>query len=237
MNETPIQKRTSLKRISTPVAEIVSASKAKRPVAIIAGNSVDRYAKAVAALKSATADKTETQEVVFEAGVKLLVQTNIANPGNPISSVEVTDATGATAQVQFRDVYSAVDGDIVSEVFESQLPGLDVNDFVHEIVVAKFDSSVFLVNGEFDEKRYEAFKVAIDNAAKCLNIASPLSSSRKVTAKPNFHASRWTAVKTVEQQLALQAVLPASIAGKVICEGTREIVESASINSTCHWEG
>jgi hypothetical protein len=215
----------SLKRLTIPVEETTASVKgAKKPQTKIAGNQVDLYVKACEALKAADAAKKETQEKVLSAGINLVLQTNLANPQNPVTTVEVLDDTGATAQVQFKDAYGIADGEAVSAVFDG-LRGpngkkLDVNDFVHETVKATFDSKIFLDDkGEFSQARYDAFKRAIDSTAAALNVPSPLTCKKMVTAKLNFHEIRWAAVPTLEAQKMIQQILPATVAGRPVCEG------------------
>lgn len=197
---------------ATPAA--TGKKKADKPRIAVKGNSVQRYVEAVDALKTAEATKKQEQVVVFEAGVALLMKENLLNSSNPISSVEVTDETGAVAQVQFKDQYGVVDADVVSGVFDALQ--LDVNEFVTEELEAKFDSTVFLVNGEFNGKRYETFMNKIAEAAKELNVPNPMTIKKKVTAKQNFHTLRWRSIVRLDAQQAIQRVLPATVAGRKV---------------------
>ena len=224
----------TLKRANVQVeTKAAAAAKNVKPRCKIGGDVVDRYVKANDALKAAKAILLETEAPVKAAGVELVIETNLSCPTNPVTSVEVTDETGAVAQIQFKDVYGNVDAEVVSAIFDTLQDDkhnpLDINQFVHETVVAKFDSKVFLdAKGEFVPDRYAAFKEAIDKVAATFGIASPLSSSSLVTAKENFHSVRWS-IPGKAQQLAIQGVLPASVAGRKVCEGTKPLVKASPV--------
>ena len=110
----------ALKRLDDiPVGKAEKSSKAAKPSVNIHGIAVKAYVEALDALRIATANKASTEQPVLEAGSDLIFKTNLGQPASPVTSVEVTDDSGATAQVQFKNQYGAVDGDVVSEVFKN----------------------------------------------------------------------------------------------------------------------
>lgn len=213
----------ALKRVELPIEQAATSATAIRPKVTIKGDKVNRYVKACDSLKSAFAAKKETEQVVKDAGIDLVINTCLAHPDKPATTVEVSDETGAVAQVQFRAQYGSVEAEKVCAVFGS-LRGsndssLDINDFVHETVQVSFDSSVFIVNSEFQQARYDAFKKAVDKVAAIFGVASPLSSKKVVTANSTFHNARWGAIPGFDQQKAIQDVMPATVAATGVKEG------------------
>ena len=88
----------------------------------------------------------------------------------------------------------------MENLFESVLD-TDSNDHVQFTVKAAFNSDVFLKDGEFNEAIYEAFKKAIDATAAALNVASPLSSKKLLSPKPDFHQKRWSTFDARQNEL------------------------------------
>jgi hypothetical protein len=211
----------TLNRINVNSAEAPKTkSKTARPVAQVEGDIVRRYNLACDNLKTAEAAKKELEPSIKLPGLDLVINTNLKACATPIGSVEVTDETGATTMVTLKDAYGAVDADAVSAVFSGLK--LNVNDFVFETIEAKFDSSVFFVDGCFNQERFNAFKKAIEDTATKFKVANPLSTSTKVTAKEDFHSKRWAAIPDFAKQKAIQQILPAQVAARKVCDADPE---------------
>lgn len=225
-----------LKRVAAPSdAAPATAKVSKRPTTTIQGRAVKRYLQVCRRLKMLAAAKETLETPVQSAGLKLLFKHNVSNPGGPVTSVNVIDSTGAEANVQFKDQYKTADAEVAVAMFDEvsldpkvaallppaaegqPAPLVDPNDFIHEVITAKFDNSVFLVSKdgkeEFSQERFDAFKAAIEETAKKLGITTPvLTSTTKIVPKSNFHAARWGKFPSVEAQETIQKTLIATVA-------------------------
>jgi len=220
-----------LKQINAPVAK-AKKSKTEMPSVTLdtTTNVVDsagevkvvqlltEFNKARAAQKAAEAVVKELEPQVKEAGVREWIKANVENaPGEPITSIKLVDQNGSETRLTGMDKYPMADSEPVVELFEGALSDKvkelkeDVNSYVQFTLKAAFDSKVFLdAEGDFSEKIYQAFKKAIDETAKKLNVVSPLSAAQVLSPKPGFHKDRWNKFNVV-QQTQIYKVLPNTV--------------------------
>lgn len=175
------------------------------------------YNAAVAAKKEAESTIAKLRPQIMLAGLKNLFDTNLENPKHPVSSVRLRDEEKAVVRVTFQDRYSAPNLAEAEEFFASLK--LDINDFLQQSVAASFNSGIFVVNGEFNKKVFDSYRIVIGQTTKELiacgllakNTASPLDTVPVVQVRDEFHAKRWEAVPTVSGQTALSAVCPNTV--------------------------
>jgi hypothetical protein len=212
-----------IKDISAPVATAKKSKTEMPSVTLTASVSIvddkgertaqllTEFNKARAAYKLAESQMKELEPSVKEAGVREWIKVNSANaPGEPITSIKLVDLNGSETRLTGMDKYPIADPEPVEALFDDVLKA-DANDFVQFTLKASFDSKVFLnKNGNFDQRIYDAFKVAIDATAKKLGVASPLSTVKVLSPKPDFHKSRWEKFNVVQQSQIFK-VLPNTI--------------------------
>lgn len=192
----------------TPIVR--QKSKSPIPVVPVLGVRVREYSDAVADLKAAEAKVKEIKPILIALGLPEIVRRNLDNPGSPISSVKLTDLAGGTVTVSNKDSYSVTaEADVIDKAFESL--GLESGKYVHQHIVAGFDSDVFNVDGHFDLKRFEAFQKAINKVAAKLGVQSPLTTKVKISSVEGFHDIRWTIATTTKAQKVITEVLPNTV--------------------------
>lgn len=86
----------------------------------------------------------------------------------------------------------------------------NINNYAAFEPVAEFDSEVFLVGGKFNQERYDTIMQALDEVSQELGVPNPLSCSKVLRPKADFHTIRW-AMFDLEANLKIQAVLPTQI--------------------------
>ena len=196
----------ALKSLKVAVPEKTATKKDEIPAFEVAGNVCSRFNKAKADLKDAEAVVAELEPVVKGVALPNLFEFNVGNPNNPTTSVKIVDGSGAVVRVSFTKRYSAAEVDAAEATFAGL--GADINLYVQRTVKVAFDNKVFIgADGAFSEKTFNAFKKAIDETAKKLGVASPLSGKEVVEPKPDFHEKRWEAFPTVESQTKLSEAL------------------------------
>jgi hypothetical protein len=167
---------------------------------------VQIYNEAHADKKKAEQSMKETRPKLETPGVDEVFAQNCAHPLEPITSVKLTDGSGAVCRLSFTAKYGAADAEQVEAVFDAT--GKDINDYLVSTVAAKFDSKVFLdAEGNFSKTVYDKFRLAVERVAKELGVECPLSTAKVVIPKPDFHERRWKDF-TVQQQKDISAVLP-----------------------------
>ncbi len=173
-------------------------SKSDIPIIHVEGDLIKRYNDTKKTMDEAEAALKEMRPTVLDDALPAIYAHNCdPNCLKPISSVKLEDDEGELACVQCQNSYSAVDPEPVEALFEKL--GVDINEYVAEKLVAKFDSSVFTDgDGNFDKKIYEKFRVAIEKAAFELKLRNtdgtlrnPLSTARVVMPRPTFHERRF----------------------------------------------
>jgi len=196
----------ALKSLKVNVLEKATAKKEEIPAFAQKGDICSRFNTAKENLKVAEAVVKELEPELKAKALPNLFEFNVANPNNPISSVKLVDSTDSVVRISFTKKYSAANADLTEQVFEGL--GADINEYVQRTVKVAFDNKVFLdKDGNFSEKVYDAFKKAIDEVSKKLNVESPLTGKEVVEPKPNFHDIRWEAFPTIESQGKLYEAL------------------------------
>lgn len=203
----------TLKRSKAVVAEKPTAKKSDIPTADVSGDLVARFNKAVADQKAAEAIVNECKPQVLKAGLKEIYETNVANAGNPVSSVKLVDEMGAVVRVTSQNRYGAVDPDMAVNLFEelgaATSAEIDPNEYVQEIVSPSFNTTVlYSADGTFSDTIFNAYQAAIKKVTVELiakgklapGTESPLTGKRMFMPKPTFGAARWAAFPQVELQ-------------------------------------
>lgn len=189
------------------------------PKLLLAGTMVRDYCNAADAEKAAKELKERLAPDLREVALDYLFQENVRHPENAFNSLKLEDKPikkdksameeepAAVVRFEFTSKYNAADAEQVSEVFDG-FEGVDVNEHVVEALVAKFDASVFLdANGNFDKKKYDKYRTAIEAVAVELDDKMPLTTEKVVMPKPDFHVQRW-ALFDEAQQRSISEVLP-----------------------------
>lgn len=209
-------------KIKLPVGGRVE--KAKMPIVDIVGDVVKQYNAASAAKKAAEDVMEDLRPEIVEVGVGAVLENNVGAPGNPVASAKLVDETGASTMVSFTAKYSAL-GDASKvenlENFFSSLDGdvmdSDINHYVQETLLAKFDCKVFLDQvGVFSKLKYDKYRLAIERVARELADPCPLEVSKVLVPLEGFHEKRWAAFPDVELQKQLAEVLPNVVTVKPI---------------------
>ena len=187
------------------------------PSVPVEGDTVTRYNEACDQIDKAEAVINELKPVLHEVGLQAVFEHNVAHASEPkeiLSSVNLTDSEGEVCQLSWTRKDLKNDKAQVQAEFNRlrtvEGKKADVNEFAGFEPVAKFDAKVFVVDGKFDEKRYKAFMDAIAKVAKGFNVDNPLSCTKVLKPKPDFHDRRWQ-VFDVEANLAIQTVLPTQV--------------------------
>lgn len=82
-----------------------------------------------------------------------------------------------------------------------------INDVLMYTVDASFDSNVFNdENGKYSAERFNAFQAALNQVCETYGVQNPLSVTKKLAVKPDFHEKRWR-MFTAEENASLHAVL------------------------------
>lgn len=187
------------------------------PTIEVDGDTVTRYNEACDQMDKAEAVINELKPVLHEAGLQAVFEHNVGHADDPkaiLSSVNLTDSEGEVCQFS----WTRKDLKNNAEQADAEFRRLrradgkkaDVNEFAGFEPVAKFDAKVFMVDGAFDKKRYNAFMQAIAKVAKSFNVDNPLSCIKVLKPKPDFHDRRWQAFD-VEANLVIQTVLPTQV--------------------------
>jgi len=202
------------------------ASKSDIPIVAVDGLSIKRFVDAKKSLAEAEATVAELEPQIKGRGVREICGLNIENPGAPRASVKLQDETGAITTITMQNRYSLIgDVEAADAIFTNMES--DINNFVQMTVRAKFNDAIFISqtganSGEFSDKIFKAYQTAIDKVTAELKksgllpdeVESPLSSSKVAVVRKTFHAERWSVFKDVEQQLKIQAVVPATVSAK-----------------------
>jgi hypothetical protein len=203
----------TLKRSKAVVAEKSTAKKSDISTSEVSGDLVARFNKAVADQKAAEAIVNECKPLVLKAGLKEIYETNVTNPTNPVSSVKLIDEMGAVVRVTSQNRYSAVDPDMVVNLFEelgtATSTEIDPNEHVQEVVLPSFNNAVlYTTDGTFSDAIFNAYQAAIKKVTVELitkgklspGTESPLVGKRMFMPKPTFGVARWSAFPQVELQ-------------------------------------
>lgn len=170
------------------------------------------FNKAKQAMKDAEAKVKELEPEVKKIGVMEWIKQNVEKaPGEPLSSIKLVDPNGSVCRLTGQERYPLADAEPVVQLFDDTLHQ-DVNQFVQFTLKAKFDSNVFLdSDGDFQEEVYEAFAKACADVAKKFNRPNPLTATKVLSPKPNFHKERWINFSATQNR-QIHDVLPNVVA-------------------------
>ena len=215
----------ALKRLKVKLAAQPATKSGDIPVILIEGDLIKQYNTADKQVKDGEKLMKDLRSEVLEIGLENesgLYSRNIADAAHPITTVKLQDDEGEVVQVQFQNKYGVVpDLEAAEEFFADakRLTGkpVDINDFMQETVVAKFDCGVFLdAQGKFQQAIYDKFRTAIEKVATQLAVACPLESKKVVAPLPVLHEKRWAVFPVIEAQKRLTQLCPSTIAIKPV---------------------
>jgi len=208
----------ALKKLSN-VVETAKPTKESVPVITVENSAVTRFNQAKSQLKEAEAIVEELEPVIKQLGLKHIFKHNVEQPTAPWTSVKLEDKnTGEKCRVSATSAYVIANPDNVEQAFTAL--GKDSGDYAQFVTKSAFNDKVFIVGNEFNQDVYAAYKSAIDAVTATLkaqgvlpsSAESPLSSKQVVMPKPDFHDKRWAAFPSVDDQMAIQKVLPMKVA-------------------------
>jgi hypothetical protein len=185
------------------------------PVVRIEGDLIKQYNTADAQVKAGEGLMKDLRSEILELGRDAEIYSrSIADPAHPTLTVKLQDERGEMLRVQFTSKYSAVLDVQAAEEFFSSVKGpdgkqVDINEFMHETVVGKFDCAVFSgVDGKFQQAIYDKFRKAIERVAAELEVACPLETRKVVQPLPCLHEKRWATFKGIDSQVRLTELCP-----------------------------
>lgn len=203
-----------------------SKSKTNIPVVYLDGTDiVARYNAAKTKLDDATATMNEIKPTLVKVGLEAVFKHNCENAATPsqmISSVNLKDRlpegeAGLAAALQEVCMFSwlrkdtACDPKQVEAEFNNILTvegkKANINNYAEYEVMASFDTSVFKVNGKFNQERYDAYIEALREVSEKFEVEMPLSCGKVLKPKADFHDRRWKTFD-LETNLQLHTVLP-----------------------------
>jgi hypothetical protein len=211
----------------------VADKKSEIPIVRFEGETMKKYNDAVAAMKEADGLIKELKPVIHQAAMQHIFTHNCAKTCvQQMTSVKLQDVTideakdegdperyilGEVTRVSFTAAYNNCSAEQVEAAFQ-KMPGRDVNDYVGETLAASFDDKVFLdAEGNFDQKVYDKFRVAVEKVARELglknadgSVNSPLKTKRVLIVKEEFHEKRFKDFD-VDENFTLAKVLPNTI--------------------------
>ena len=156
------------------------------------GTSVTEFSKQAKCEKAAKKAKDESKALFDKEALLALFQHNVTNPTDPKTTVKVTDEGDGCVNVSFKNQYSDLPYTETLALL-TKLGVRNVNKFVAEHLVVGFDSSVFYGEGGLlNTELYTEMVEAIQEVAARHSVACPLSSTKVLRVKPDFHAERWT---------------------------------------------
>lgn len=204
-----------LKRVKVKATQIAPGSDGI-PVVPIEGDLIAAYNEADKKEKDGKKEKDALRDDIVAIAVEDIFERSCKDPAKPTLTVKLTDEEGQSLRVEFADKYGPVDPKQVVRLFAGKvLPDgakANVNDYVHEVVVVKFDSKVFLdKEGKFSQRKYDKYLMAVSDVALEEGDPCPLDSSKTVVAKDTFHADRWRDFPSVKMQADIFGVLENSI--------------------------
>jgi len=200
----------------------------------VKGNAVSRYAQACDDQKKAEAVKAECAPVLQEAGLLHVFEHNVeaTSATELISSVNLVDKADSEDQetvdrVQFtwsrknlKNDPEAVKAAFLQVTTKDGLPA-KWDDYCEWQLEAAFDASIFMEKDprtkkkKFQQARYDAFMEALKTVCAEHKVDMPLSLTKKLVPKEDFHERRFKDFD-VDANLALLGALPNSIALEAI---------------------
>lgn len=153
---------------------------------------VTEFSKQAKAEKDAKKAK-ETQKAKFEQqAIRALFLHNITNPTEPLVTVKVTDDGDGCVNVSFKDQYADLPRDPALKVL-TQLGVRNPNKFVTEHMLVGFNTGIFYgADGMFRTELFNDVVEALQEVADRHDVDLPISSTKVLRVKPDFHKERWT---------------------------------------------
>ena len=186
----------------------------------VKGDTVARYNEACDQIDKAELVVKELKPTLLEAGLSAIFRHNCTNPTDPkarVSSVNLIDDDPdavETLRVTWQRKNLKNDPKVVLAEFNSLRTvddkKVNINDYAGYEVVADFDASVFTVNDRFDQERFDAYVEALTLVSERFGVAMPLSCSKVLVPKSDFHEKRWSTFD-VETNFVIQSVLPTQV--------------------------
>lgn len=156
------------------------------------GTEVTEFSKQAKAEKEAKKAKDAAKALFDKEALLALFQHNVENPTDPKTTVKVTDEGTGCVNVSFKNQYSDLPYTETLALL-TKLGVRNVNKFVAEHLVVGFDPTVFYGEGGLlNTELYTEMVEAIQDVAARHNVACPLSSTKVLRVKPDFHVERWT---------------------------------------------
>jgi hypothetical protein len=184
------------------------------PVVNVESDLISQYNKADAQKKAAEGVMNDLKPEILELGLSEVFKRSCADPLNPTPTVKLQDDEGEVLRVEFTKRYGNIpdDGE-ADELFEQITDGdgnpVDINRYVQEVVVAKFDDKVFYdAEGNFVPKVYDTFRKAVEEVSRKLGVACPRETTKVFTPKEVFHMERFKTFPDPDVQAKLTVVMP-----------------------------
>lgn len=203
-----------LKKLKIKLAAAAASKLGDIPVVLVEGNIITQYNDADRQVKDGEALMKDLRGEILEIGRDgEIFRHNVENPRHPIGTVKLQDEDGESLRVQFTSKYGQVaDVGAAEALFASGKVGgvnLNINEYMQETVVGKFDCSVFNgPGGKFSQVVYNAFRAAIEQVSNDLGVPCPLETKKVVVPLPSLATERWSLFPTVELQRALSEICP-----------------------------
>ena len=204
-----------LKTLPLPEAKS-KKSKKELPQLPVAGDIVSRFNDAADQLSKAQAVMDELAPELKELGMAFVFERNCTTPLNPksiISSVNLVDAQGEIVQYTWKRANKACSAGLVEAFFKDRQTRQDkranVNDYAAWKPKAEFDAKVFMVDGKFNQDRYDAFVEALALVAEEFDVPNPLTCTKVFGPTDSLHEIRFRDF-TPEENVEMAEVLPTS---------------------------
>lgn len=204
-----------LNDIDLPDADQKKASAKTIPTITVHGDAVTRYNEASDTVAAAEEILKELKPVLVDAGLAYVFEHNrehAKSADEQISSVNLCDAdSGEICQFSWLKKNLKINAKAVDAEFKGlctvEGKRANINDYINYVPVASFDTSVFMVNEKFDMEVYAEYIAALQKVADRYGVENPLTVSKVLQPKPDFHVRRWVDFDATTN-LDLQAVIP-----------------------------
>jgi hypothetical protein len=174
-----------------PASPEAGTTKSKFVHLKVDGTDVTEFGKQSKAEKAAKKLKDDAKATFAAEAIRALFSHNLANPTEPLTTVKVTDDGPGVANVSFKNQYSDLPYTETLAIL-TKLGVRNPNKFVEEHLVVGFDTSVFYNGGLLNTELFTEMVEAVQEVAARHGVASPISSTKVLRVKPDFHAERWT---------------------------------------------
>lgn len=210
-------KSMALKKLRVKMATSLVEKSGDIPTVDIEGDLIKQYNRADAQAKAAKSVMDDLKPEILELGTQEIFKRSCADPKKPTCTVRLRDENSEVLRVQFTSRYGAImDVDGAEELFDdlkdADGAAVDINHFLQDTVVAKFNCDVFKDGeGRFQQRVYDKFRVAIEKVAAELGVPCPLETGKCVVALPALHERRWELFPDPADQARISSVCPNTI--------------------------